>query len=231
MTERQLEQRLEAWFQAELGSDRASPSLVDRVASIPEQSSPAAGWFAGGRRGVAIALLVILLATALLGGAMALGSRLVPVPSVFEHVPPDPASFDVCALLRNGDLAPVAGANLRFSSDGHDILPAAEGETCVLGWDDRYSRPHLIFRTEPTSASEAAAIRDRVFVDDGVAWREVKDGVWSGGGAESDGRGAFGAAAVSWEPYFFILTAPTSDEALAGASRILDALVAAAGGQ
>lgn len=231
MTERELEQTLRAWFNAELGSDMASTSLVGRVALVPEQSSPAAGWFGDGRRAVTIALLAILLATALLGGAMALGSRLIPVPSVFEHVPPDPASFDVCGLLQDADFAGAAGADYRFSPDGHDLLPAAAAETCVLGWDDRFGRPHLIFRTERTAAHEAAAILDRVFFEDGVSWREVEDGVWSGGGAESDGRGAFGAAAVSWEPYFFILTAPTTDEALAGASRILDALVAAAGGR
>lgn len=231
MTDRELDQRLRTWFEAELGSDRAPYTLTDRVAAIPEQSIPAAGWFGGGRRGLAIALVAILLGAALLGGAVAVGTRLIPFPSVFERVPPDPASFDTCGLLRDADFGAVVGAEYRFSPDGHDVLPAAEARTCVLGWDDRYSKPHVIFRTEPTAGSEAAAILARVFVDDGVAWREVEDGIWSGSGAESDGRGAFGAAAVSREPYFFIFTAQTDDGALAGARRILDALVAAADGR
>lgn len=227
MTDREFERRLRAWYATAVGPDGAPYTLTDRVAAVPEQSNPAAGWFRGGRRGWAVALLMILLAAALLGGAIAVGSRLIPVPSVFERVPPHPASFDVCGLLGDVDVAGAGGSH-RFSQGGHDVLASAD--TCVLGWDDRFSRPHLIFRTEPTAASDAAAMLDRALAEDGVAWREVESGVWAGSGTEGDGRGSFGAAAVAWEPYFFLITAPTDDEAVERARHILDVLEAAAGG-
>lgn len=85
MPSHDLEQRLRDYFQAEVGSDSASRELHAAVLATPETSQ--AGW-----RGMRLALLLAsaLFVGMLAGGALMLGSGLVPAPSTVVSTTPAP---------------------------------------------------------------------------------------------------------------------------------------------
>ena len=84
MTDRELEERLRAWYRTEVGVDETAPlPLRSDVAAIPREASRGARWFGRGRG------LTLLAAAALLlvGGAVAAGSGVVRLPWL---APPEP---------------------------------------------------------------------------------------------------------------------------------------------
>jgi hypothetical protein len=86
MTDRELEQRLRAWYQSEI--DDAEPALTElraSIAAIPRTRSTAERSF-GSRRNLTL-LAAAVVTTALIGGAIAAGSGLVRLTSV-EPSPP-----------------------------------------------------------------------------------------------------------------------------------------------
>jgi hypothetical protein len=84
LTDRELEGRLRAWYRAEVGEDVIAPvSLRRDVAAIPRTESRPAGRF-DRRRDV---MLFAAAALVLVGGAAAVGSGLLRLPSL---VPPEP---------------------------------------------------------------------------------------------------------------------------------------------
>jgi Tol biopolymer transport system component len=88
MTDHELEQRLRAWYQAEIPVDEAAPAaLRSRLATIP-QASPAPSRQLTSRRGFTLLAAAVLLATALIGGALLVGSGTPRLPSV---LPPSQA--------------------------------------------------------------------------------------------------------------------------------------------
>lgn len=92
MTDQELEQRLRAWYRAQVGENETAPlSLRRDVAAIPRTSSPRARWFGPGRGVILLAAATLLL----VGGAMAAGSGLAKLPSL---VPPVPAPTNPVAV-------------------------------------------------------------------------------------------------------------------------------------
>ncbi len=82
-TDRLLEQRLRAWYRAEVGEDQSAPLTLRRdVVMIPRGSVRRAGLFGRGR-GV---LLFAAAALLLVGGAAAAGSGLLRLPSLVPQV-------------------------------------------------------------------------------------------------------------------------------------------------
>ena len=87
MTDRDLEQRLRAWYRVEVGAEERAPvDLRDRLGAIPRSTPPAIR--RDGRRN---ALTLLAAAAVLVGGALAAGSGLLHVPSVVVPPPTDPA--------------------------------------------------------------------------------------------------------------------------------------------
>jgi hypothetical protein len=85
MTDRELEQRLRAWYRTEVGEGEAAPPSLRRdVAAIP-RTTPIPIRPLGGRRGFTLLAAAALL---LVGGAAAAAAGLLRLPSV---VPPQPA--------------------------------------------------------------------------------------------------------------------------------------------
>jgi Tol biopolymer transport system component len=86
MTDHELERRLRTWYQAEIPDDEAAPAaLRSRLATIP-QASPAPSRQLTSRRGFTLLAAAVLLATALLGGALLVGSGTLQLPSVLPPV-------------------------------------------------------------------------------------------------------------------------------------------------
>lgn len=80
MTERELEQRLRDWFQAEIGDGLEAPAgLRASVAGIPDTMLTPVTVF-GGRRNLALLAVAAMLAALLIGGALAVGSGLIRLP-------------------------------------------------------------------------------------------------------------------------------------------------------
>lgn len=80
MTERELEQRLRDWFQAEFGDGLEAPTeLRAIVAGIPD-TMPTPVTVFGGRRNLALLAAAAMLAALLVGGALAVGSGLIRLP-------------------------------------------------------------------------------------------------------------------------------------------------------
>jgi Galactose oxidase, central domain/WD40-like Beta Propeller Repeat len=87
MTDRDLEERLRAWYRTEVGEGETAPLTLRRdVAAIPWEIPRVARWFGRGRGIVLLAAAALLL----VGGAAAVGSGLLRLPSVppTEPVPP-----------------------------------------------------------------------------------------------------------------------------------------------
>ncbi len=79
MTEHELEQRLRAWYRAEVESATAPSALQASVAAIPAQLPYRARFFQTRRRFVLLAATAML-AALLIGGAIAIGSGLLRLP-------------------------------------------------------------------------------------------------------------------------------------------------------
>jgi hypothetical protein len=78
MTERELEQRLRAWYQSE--ADAAGPAPMDlqtSVSAIPDAMPSRTGLF-GSRRSVVLLAAAAMLVALLVGGAIAVGAGLIP---------------------------------------------------------------------------------------------------------------------------------------------------------
>lgn len=88
MTDRDLEERLRAWYRAEIDDDDTAPiSLRTSLAAMAHSPSTSAGLF-GSRRSLAL-LAAAMLTALLIGGAIAAGSGLLRLPSV---LPPSPSA-------------------------------------------------------------------------------------------------------------------------------------------
>ena len=82
MTDRELEQRLRAWYRAEVPADEAAPAAFrSALAAIPK-ASPAPWRRLGSRRGFTLLAAAALLGTSLVGGALIAGSHSNNAPSV-----------------------------------------------------------------------------------------------------------------------------------------------------
>ncbi|MEK6191384.1 MAG: hypothetical protein AABM41_03545 [Chloroflexota bacterium] len=80
MTERELEQRLRAWFQAEVGDGLQAPAeLRASVVGLPD-TMPTPVTLLGGRRNLALLATAAMLTALLIGGALAVGSGLIRLP-------------------------------------------------------------------------------------------------------------------------------------------------------
>jgi hypothetical protein len=87
MTHDDLERRLRAWYQAEIGEEEAAPAtLYNTLASIAETAPAPAGRFAN-RGGFALVAAVALILLLLVGGTIAVGSGLLSVPWVIDDAP------------------------------------------------------------------------------------------------------------------------------------------------
>jgi hypothetical protein len=92
MTDEQLEQRLRAWYRAEISDGETAPlSLRISLAAIPRTASSPARRM-GGRRGITLLAAAALL---LAGGLIAAGSGLVRLTSVLPAPPSPHSSFRV----------------------------------------------------------------------------------------------------------------------------------------
>ena len=119
MTDRELEQRLRAWYRDGVGEDETAPAeLRERVVAIPVPA-PTPLRPLGGRRGFTLLAAAAIL---VVGGAVAAGSGLLRLSTVEPPTPPDAlvATPDTsgpsdapqtprpteapAAALRNGDL-------------------------------------------------------------------------------------------------------------------------------
>jgi hypothetical protein len=103
MTDHDLEQRLRAWYRAEIPADVTAPAdLRSRVVLIPQaqaRSRRSDGGRGGSRRGVTLLAAAALLATALVGGALVAGSRTRPPPSDMPAAIASPTSVRPAAAL------------------------------------------------------------------------------------------------------------------------------------
>ena len=96
MTDRELEQRLRAWYATEVGATEAAPAdLRESLAAIPATTPAPVRPFAGRRRFTLLAVAAVLV----VGGVLATGSGLIrltavvsPSPSVAVIVPPAPVA-------------------------------------------------------------------------------------------------------------------------------------------
>jgi hypothetical protein len=88
MTNDEFEQRLRAWYRAEMGErEPAPPALYASLAAIPETMPAKVGSF-GGRRGFLVLAAAGLLLTLLIGATIAIGTGLLPPPwTVDEEAP------------------------------------------------------------------------------------------------------------------------------------------------
>jgi hypothetical protein len=109
MTDLELERRLRAWYHADIPRDEtAPPELRAQVATIP-RTRPTSEHTLGSRRNLTL-LVAAALTTALIGGAIALGSGSVRLTAV---VPPSPTS--------DASPAPPPRLTERFDSTLHGI--------------------------------------------------------------------------------------------------------------
>ncbi len=103
MTDRELEDRLRAWYGAEVGDLESAPSdLRDSLAEIPV-SSPAPLRPLPSRRGITLLAAAALL---VVGGAVAAGSGLLRLSTI---VPPTPSD----ALLATAEPSPSSEPDRR----------------------------------------------------------------------------------------------------------------------
>ena len=102
MTDRELEAGLRAWYRAEVGETETAPlSLRRDVAAIPDGRSPRSRLLGRGR-GVT---LLAAAALVLVGGALAVGSGVVRLPSIVPPVPVPSFAVVTTASPRRDDNA------------------------------------------------------------------------------------------------------------------------------
>ncbi len=153
MTDRELEQRLRAWYGTEVGEDEiASLPLRSAVVSIPRVIPRPARRFGRGR-GVALLAAAALL---LVGGALAAGSGLVrlptlvlpaPVPSQAVVLTPSPAPIETSSVV------PVRAPS--WTATG-SMATNGEGGTATLLRDGRV----LVMHVSPDGSKHPAELYD-----------------------------------------------------------------------
>lgn len=152
---------------------------------------------------VALALLVLALAISLTVGV---GSGLVRLPWTSDRFIGPPGGVDTCALLRRGVLrAGQYGAGSGGGMFPNDDAPGWEAHGCAYGYDGGWNDPHLLLRARATSAEEATGLIDSWVGPPAVLqWTKIAGMSWEGDSGESDR--VWSAVAVSYEPYFFVVT-------------------------
>jgi hypothetical protein len=208
MTDHELHGRLRRWHVAEATGEPAPVSLWASVADIPTLGE-------AGRRTpqVAHALLVAaLIVAAAVAGAIAIASQ--PDSELVDRSL-DPASLNPCQLL------PGPGPGVRELAEPilHEGAAVVGGQSCAYGWDDG-SNLHLQVRNQSTTDADVPAIVGSIFSgggnEGGGPIRFTVDGhpAWFGRAAWTRPPTATGsprgtddcvAAAVSSDPYFFVL--------------------------
>ena len=142
MSDDQLEARLRNWYRAEVPGDETAPAgLRSSLVTIPHTSPGSRRWLAPRRRPTLLAAAA-LLAVAIVGGALAVGSGIVKLPSVLPSIVPPNAS-PTSSASTSPDVAVVASpsptARLATPSSGLEpcvtarvfagnALPAVEGK-------------------------------------------------------------------------------------------------------
>jgi hypothetical protein len=152
----------------------------------------------------------------------------------------DPLAIDPCEVIARA--APRAGYTAGGSVDIHGPGREFGGGAfiCAYGRDASWADPHLVIVKRPVSATEAASLvaTDTWVGSQGLQlppgfgcrnWRS-EGSIWVPGGLclgpNVGGVGTFAAVAVSIEPYFFIVTAATEDQARRLAEATLGVLTA-----
>lgn len=135
MTDQELEQRLRAWYHAEIDDGESAPiSLRTSLAAMAHTPTTSAGLF-GSRRSLAL-LAAAMLTALLIGGAIAVGSGLVRLPSVLPPSSSPEASADASSTPTP---APLGGGLIltfdRNTSPDFDVLTLdpASGARTLLG--------------------------------------------------------------------------------------------------
>ena len=144
MTDDDLERRLRAWYQAEIGNREAAPAtLYSSLAEIADEALAPAGRFAT-RRYFLVLAAAALVVSLLVGGTIAIGSGLLSLPWTVDETPRardaltwTPASFDQdwpvpVRAEPEGDavVVPLAHAELdqylgQYTDPHGDVGPAA----------------------------------------------------------------------------------------------------------
>lgn len=124
MTDDQLEARLRDWYRAEIPADESAPAgLRSSLATMPQTSPASRRWLAPQRR-LTLLAAAALLAVAIVGGAVAVGSGIVKLPSVPPSTVPPPASSTPTASA-SPSAAVVASPNPELASPSSSVDPCA----------------------------------------------------------------------------------------------------------
>ena len=87
MTDDDLERRLQSWYQAEIGKREAAPlALYASLRQITDTAPAPAGAFTN-RRGFLVLAAALLVLSLLIGGTVAIGSRLLTLPWAVDETP------------------------------------------------------------------------------------------------------------------------------------------------
>jgi Tol biopolymer transport system component len=125
MTDDQLELRLRDWYRAEIPADEAAPAgLRSSLVTMPQTSPASRRWLAPKRRLILLAAAA-LVAVAIVGGALAVGSGIVKLPSVPPSIAPPTASPTPSASASQD----LASANP--SPNSQLATPSSSLEPCV----------------------------------------------------------------------------------------------------
>jgi hypothetical protein len=128
MTDDELEQRLRAWYRAEIPADLAAPSdLRARLVAIPHARP--AGWRRSDPRGgVTLLAAAALLTTAIVGGVLVAGSSTVRPPALPTAVasPSPQATADTTATW-------IFTVSMTEGRSGHTATLLRDGKVLVAG--------------------------------------------------------------------------------------------------
>jgi len=128
MTDDQLEARLRDWYRLEVPVDETAPAgLRSSLVTMPRTSHASRHWLARRRRATLLAAAA-LLAVAIVGGALAVGSGIVKLPSVPPSIAP-PTTGPTPSANASQDAVAVASPNPNPSSQL--ATPSSGLEPCV----------------------------------------------------------------------------------------------------
>jgi roadblock/LC7 domain-containing protein len=128
MTDDQLEARLRDWYRAEVPVDETAPAVLrSSLVTMPQTSPASRRWLAPRRRPTLLAAAA-LLAVAIAGGALAVGSGIVKLPSVPPSIAP-PTTGPTPSANASQDAVAVASPNPSQSSQL--ATPSSGLEPCV----------------------------------------------------------------------------------------------------